>query len=112
MKVREVDYLDETLQKVMSNPMVYENFNNIKSDFEGCYDGFLSQELPNLTEPQIAQLKTDIFIAYIMGTINASDIRTAFRMGFKIPECTVEKKPLIITGQENQLYKGNNKIII
>lgn len=112
IKFRDVGYSQETLNEVLKNPIVEMNFGNLKKDFEVSYDGFLSQEIAKLTAEEAIQLKTDIFIAYIMGAITAMDIRSNYRIGFQIPPESVSKKPLIFTG-EQELYKGNeSKIII
>lgn len=112
MKVRDHVYVEETLAQVMSNPVVAVNFENLKKDFEACYDGFLSQEIMTMTDSQISDLKTDIFLAYIMGCVQSMDVRSFFRIGFRVPqEAVVEKKPDIFMGEEKKILNPPKLIL-
>lgn len=91
-----------------TNPIIRENFRNIYTDFIKIYNNALSTE--NLTEEQVSQIKSDLFISFCYGLLIGSDMQSVFRKGFILPK-EMDPSKQIITPSQN-LKKPNSGIIL
>ena len=98
----QVEYDSNLLLNVKSLPVIKENFNNIVKDFERTYKAVLINEIPDeVPDEHLSKTKTDLLCAYCYGAFVSCDMKSNFRMNFKLPieeltKLQTPKKPSII----------------
>lgn len=94
-RMNEVGYCPNTMALLQSHELISENITNIKIDFERVYFAVLDTHLPHVPEDQLLKIKSDLFCAFTRGVVTATDTRSNFRQGFRLPKKTMEEINLI-----------------
>jgi len=106
VKPADVAYEQHKLDKLLEQTLLAWNLTNLIKDFETVYIEFMNQGY-QLSEGQVAQLKTDLLMAFCYGAVTSCDINTNFRMGYKTPE-----KKATILGIDGQPINQVKQLIL
>ena len=112
MKMKDASYVEDKITLLMSFPVIKENLEFLKLDFERVYKGPLDQDDPEeVPEDHLSNMKSDLFSAFCHGCRISADMASEFRQNFKLPKHIMEEisKPKIITPDND--IKTPGKII-
>lgn len=90
----EVPFREGTIAQLGAvNSILKDNIKNIEIDFIKIYNNCLNTE--NLTIEQVSQIKSDLFVSFCYGLLVGSDITSAFRKSFNLPDDMNPSKKII-----------------
>jgi hypothetical protein len=111
-KLFDAPYVKETMDKLCEHELIKVNFGGLRQDFHRIYEGILEQVVP-LPPDHAGKIKSDLFAAFCRGAVVATDIQSAFRKNFNLPESVIEEiaKPKIIL-PDSDIKAPEKKIIV
>lgn len=111
MKLSEVSYVGEKLERLQGNELIEVNLQAIIRDFEKKYSDVFEQEMPEeIPESHLKNLKSDLLTAFAYGMEQATDTKSEFRKHFKLPKKVMENLNNIVLPNEG-IVTPEKKII-